>query len=66
MGIHSKLTLEEICEVIARAKHNAYMGGSNQFDYDSHLIAMIYDVERSYVVSLVEEKYNIIIGRKNL
>lgn len=63
MGTHSKLTLEEICEVIARLKHNAYMGGSNQFDYDSELIAMIYGVETFYVTSLVKEKYNIIIGR---
>lgn len=62
--MHSKLTLEEICEIIARLEHNAYMGGSNQFDFDSHLIAMIYDVEEFYVLFLVKENYNTIIGRK--
>lgn len=62
--MNAKLTLEEICEVIARMKHNYYMSGSNQFDFDSKLIAMIYDVEEFYVHFLVKENYNTIIGRK--
>lgn len=51
-------TLEEICEIIAKAQRNAYMGGSNQFDYDAYLIAIIYDVDTTYVHFMVNESYN--------
>lgn len=62
--MHPTKTLEEICEVIAREKQHAYMGGSNQFDFDAYLIAIIYDVDETYVEFLVKEKYLKIIGGK--
>lgn len=61
--MNAKLTLQEVCAEIAKQERNAYMGGSNQFDYDAWLIALIYDVDLFYISFLVKEEYDKLIRK---
>lgn len=50
-------TLKQTCEAVAKEKYNYRMGGGNDFNDNSSLIAFIYETERVEVKVLIEEAY---------